>query len=114
MVAVAMMGLGYGSCDAVQASGLDIETVHALRARHHATIKAVRLAPDKARAYLVQLQRDSAIIRGFTLSHSPDITPRDLRQVASTAAILAKTLPVDDGSQAAKQDKPPPAPTRPQ
>ena len=111
MMAVAMMGLGYGSVDAVETTGLDIDAVHALRCRHHATIKKVRDNPDEARAYLVQTQRDMAILTGFALSHSPTITPRDLTNVARSAAILAKAI--ERPAPKVTHTKPKPKPPRP-
>jgi len=111
MMAVAMMGLGYGSADVNEACKLDIDTIHELRGNNHLTIKAVRDNPDEARAYLVQVQRDMAILTGFALSHSPNVTPRDLTNVARSAAILAKSI--ERKAPKVTHTKPKPPPSRP-
>ena len=111
--AVAMMGLGYPSTDISQATGMSLESVHVLRQGNAATIKAVRNAPDEARAYLVQAQKDAAILRGFALSHDPTLDSRNLGNVARSAVTLsrdlAKTAPPKPHIQ-----EPPPPPSRPQ
>jgi len=109
MQAVAMMGLEYGSADIAEATGIGIDTVHDLRQGHRLTINAIRKAPDDARLYLVQVQRDMSILKGFALSHSPTLTPRDLTNVARSAAILAKSIERTAPAQAKPAAKAPPA-----
>ena len=109
MMAVAMMGLGYGSADVNEACKLDIDTIHELRGNNHLTIKAVRDNPDEARAYLVQTQRDMAILTGFALSHSPNVNARDLRNIAGTATILARAIEGKAPKVTHTAPKPPPS-----
>ena len=111
MMAVAMMGLDYGTADIAEATEVSPDNLHDMRKGHRLTINAIRREPDEARAYLVQVQRDRAILTGFALSHSPTITPRDLTNVARSAAILAKAI--ERPAPKVTHTKPKPSPPRP-
>ena len=115
MLAVVMMGMGYGSADVCTMCTLDMDTVKNLRTNHSTMLRNIGNHKPEVRAYMLQAQQDRAILSGFALSHNPSLPPRDLRQVASTAAILAKSaLP----AKPAKGANPPiprqgPSPVRP-
>ena len=109
MMAVAMMGLDYGSADIAAATGVNINSIHDMRKGHRLTINAIRREPDEARAYLVQTQRDMAILTGFKLSHTPGVNARDLRNIAGTATILARAIEGKAPKVTHTAPKPPPS-----
>jgi len=114
-LAVCMYGLGYGSQDVADETGLTFEECQQLRNGHQRTIKAITRQPEATVAYLVRVQRDRAVLKGFALSHSPDLDSRNLGNVARAAVTLSKDLAKSaPPTQAPKKDEPKPAPTRPQ
>jgi len=92
MTALLMHGLGIPKVDICATTGLDAKDVTTIRTGHHRLVKRMRANMGDTRKIMLQYQQDNAISRGLALSHSKDIAPRDLRQVASTAAILAKSI----------------------
>jgi len=116
-LAVCMYGLGYGSQDVAEETGLAYEEAQALRNGHQRTIKAITKQPDVAQTYLVHMQRDRAILKGFALSHDTNTTPRDLANIARTAISLSKHLEAkadhDAATPPATRTAPKPPPARP-
>ena len=113
IMAVIMAGLGMSKGDIMLQCGLSSDEYRTLTVGNHKTITAIRENPEETRAVVLQWQQDRAMISGFALSHNPSLPPRDLRQVASTAAILAKSAHTTAPAAKASTAKAPAAPARP-
>ena len=113
MMAVAMMGLDYGTADIAETTEISFEKLQELRKGQRLTINAIRKAPDEARAYLVQVQKDAAILRGFALSHDPALDSRNLGNVARAAVTLSRDLAKTSPPPQDTKPEPPKPPTRP-
>ena len=112
VMALVMQGLECNRTDIAEATGIGEEELTTFRQGHAATLKAIRANPNEARALVLQWQRDMAMVRGFALSHATSTPPRELRNIVSTAAILAKSaLPAPSAKASAA--KAPAAPARP-
>jgi len=110
ILVVLMAGLGYGSDDISGSTGVKQQDCAKLRQSNHKLIRDLKARKQEARHILLQYQQDNAMCRGYVLTLNQDITPRDLRQVASTAAILAKSI---GANEPATPVTPPAAPARP-
>jgi len=108
----ALAGLGYSFEDIADITGMEAETVKELKVARATMIKAVREDPDASRAFLLRKQQDMALAKGFALSHSPTATHAQLRSVAGTASIIAKSTGLDKPASpqtGATSPKPPPS-----
>ena len=110
-LAVAMMGLGFNMADIAKATETPLDALRETRHGHALTVKAVKDNPNEARAFLLQVQQDAAMCRGFALSHNPSTPPRELRNIVSTAAILAKGQGTAKGAKGANPPIPKPTST---
>ena len=114
MLAATLLGLGYSREDTQDMSGLNEAEIKAIRLSACRIITAVRNDPDASRAFLLRKQQDMTLARGFALSHSTSTLPRELRNIASTSAIIAKATGLDKpASPQAGNTAPKPPPSRP-
>lgn len=112
LLAMCLMGLGMHKQTILDCTGITADQYRGLHTSKAKSIKDMRANPHVVKALLLEWQQEQALASGFALSHSPTIAPRDLRQVASTAAILAKSATSQPAKAKASpaKDKPPQRP----